>query len=321
MPNLNKKTHSRPHSLYRIQNWATYDQKLVERGSLTFWLSDDLATLWNAPPKKQRGATLIYSDEAIRLLLTVKEVFHLTNRSVEGFMRSLFQLLHLALPVPDHSTLSKRGQRLPVPLPKKVRGPLTLVLDSTGLKLYGAGEWKVRQHGLSKRRTWRKVHLGIEPQSGEIQAVVLSENSCSDAAMVNPLLQQLPQPLTTLIADGGYDQRQVYIQLAAHSPQAQIHIPPRKNARIWQHGNTQAERLKRDENLRYIRRHGRRLWKTRTGYHIRLSVETTMFRLKSLFGDHLSARLLPTQTTQVLIRCAALNRITQLGMPQSYKVC
>lgn len=99
-----------------------------------------------------------------------------------------------------------------------------------------------------------------------------------------------------------------------------ILIPPRKNARIWQHGNTKSQRLKRDENIRSLRKQGRKAWKEKSGYHMRSLAETAMFRLKTIFGDELSARLLETQTTQALVRCAALNKMTHLGMPQSYKV-
>ncbi len=320
MPNQNKKTRSRPTSLYRIQNWSAYEKALVQRGSITFWLADDFETTWGHVGNKQRGAQFAYSDQAILTMLTVKEVFHLTNRQAEGFMRSLFALLHIDLAVPDHSTLSKRGKSVPVRLPKKARGPLSIVMDSSGLKIYGEGEWKVRMHGKSKRRTWRKLHVGVDPTSGEIQAAALTANSISDDEMVETLVQQLTQPVAAFAADGSYDKRKVYDQLHAHSPDAKVLIPPRKNARIWQHGNTQAERLKRDENLRYIRRHGRTAWKRDSGYHVRSSAETTMFRMKTIFGDQLSARLLETQTTQAMIRCAALNKMTQLGMPQSYKV-
>lgn len=320
MPNQNKKTRSRPPALYRIKNWAVYEKALVQRGSLTFWLSDDFEQTWRPRGAKQRGAQFAYSDHAIQIMLTVKEVFHLTNRQVEGFMRSLFALLHLALPVPDHSTLSKRGVTLQVKLPKKVRSPLNIVMDSTGLKIYGEGEWKVRTHGKSKRRTWRKLHLGIEPASGEIQAAALTENSISDDTMAVLLLAQVPHPITVFAADGSYDTRKVYNALQLHSPDALILIPPRQNARIWQHGNSGAERLKRDENLRTIRQQGRKGWKAESGYHVRSLAETAMFRMKTLFGEGLSARLLETQTTQALIRCAALNKMTHAGMPQSYKV-
>jgi hypothetical protein len=315
-----KRTPSRPKTLYRVKNWTEYDKALVQRGSITFWLSDEVEKVWLYTGEKQRGSQFDYSDKAIEIMLTIKEVFHLTNRGVEGFVRSLFELMKISLPVPDHSTLPRRGKTLQVKLPKKVSGGLNLVLDSTGLKIYGEGEWKVRKHGYSKRRTWRKLHLGADPESGEIQAVLLTKNSVSDDAVVKKLLEQVEQTLLACAADGAYDKRKVYDALNKHSPAVEILIPPRKNARIWQHGNSKAERLKRDENLRYIRRHGWQQWKDDSGYHMRSLAETAMFRLKAIFGAELSARLIETQTTQALIRCLALNRMTHLGMPESYQV-
>jgi hypothetical protein len=320
MPNPNKQIRSCQKPVYRIRNWAAYDKALVQRGSITFWLSDDFEKTWYHAGEKQRGAQFTYRDQAILIMLTVKEVFHLTNREVEGFMRSLFKLLKIHLTVPDHSTLSKRAQTLKVKLPKKTRGQLDIVMDSTGLKIYGEGEWKVRMHGKSKRRTWRKLHVGVDPDSGEIQAAVLTENSISDDEMAETLFQQITQPIATFAADGSYDKRKVYVSLRRHSPAARVLIPPRRNARIWQHGNTHAERLKRDENLRSIRQHGRKTWKRESGYHVRSLAETAMFRMKTIFGDDLSTRLLATQTTQALVRCAALNKMTHLGMPQSFRV-
>ena len=315
-----KRTQPRPKPLYRVKNWSEYDQALVHRGSLTFWLSDGFERTWLYTGEKQRGSQFDYSDKAIEIMLTLKEVFHLTNRGVEGFVRSLFAMMKIDLPVPDHSTLSKRGKILKVKLPKKTSGSLNMVFDSTGLKVYGEGEWKVRKHGYSKRRTWRKLHLGADPESGEIQAVLLTENSISDDAAVKELLEQIGQKLIACAADGAYDKRKVYDALNKHSPKVQILIPPRKNARIWQHGNSKAEPLKRDENLRYIRKHGQQQWKEDSGYHMRSLVETAMFRLKNIFGDELSTRLLETQTTQALIRCLALNKMTHLGMPVSFQV-
>jgi Transposase DDE domain len=313
-------THSRQKALYRVKNWSKYDKALVERGSITFWLSDDFEKTWLYTGDKQRGSQFDYSDQAILVMLTIKEVFHLTNRGVEGFVVSLFRMLKINLPVPDHSTLSKRGKRLKVKLPKKTNQSLNIVMDSTGLKIYGEGEWKVRMHGISKRRTWLKLHIGANPRDGEIQAVILTENNISDDAAVEVLLDQIEQDIVNFAADGAYDKRKVYDCLNAHSPDVNILIPPRKNARIWKHGNTKTERLKRDQNLRSIRKHGRKEWKKNSGYHIRSLAEATMFRLKTIFGGELSTRLLETQTTQALVRCAALNKITHLGMPQSYKV-
>lgn len=317
-----KRTKSRQKALYRVKNWTDYDTALVQRGSITFWMSDDFETTWLyiSCGKRQRGSQFDYSDQAILVMLTVKEVFHLTNRGVEGFMRSIFQLMRINLPVPDHSTLSKRGKDLKVKLPKKASRSLNIVMDSTGLKIYGEGEWKVRVHGVSKRRTWRKLHVGANPDDGEIQAVILTENNVSDDAAVKVLLEQIEQEIVNFAADGAYDKRKVYDCLNTHSPNVNILIPPRKNARIWKHGNTKAERLKRDENLRSIRTQGRKEWKKDSGYHIRSLAETTMFRLKTIFGNEFSTRLLETQTTQAVVRCAALNKMTHLGMPQSYKV-
>jgi len=315
-----KRTPSRPKSLYRVKNWNEYEKALVQRGSITFWLTDDFEKNWRHTGEKQRGSQFAYSDKAIEIMLTVKEVFHLTNRQTEGFIGSLFALMKIGLPVPDHSTLSKRGRGLKVSLPKKANSSLHIVMDSTGLKIYGEGEWKVRQPGVSKRRTWRKLHVGVNPQDGEFQAVLLTDNSVSDDNAVAGLLVQIEQELDEFAADGAYDKRKVYDSLNAHSPGVNILIPPRKNARIWKHGNTKAEPLKRDENLRSIRKHGRKAWKKRSGYHVRSLAETAMFRLKTIFGNELSARLIETQTTQALIRCAALNRMTHSGMPQAYKV-
>jgi hypothetical protein len=319
MPKLTQ-PHSRQKGLYRVKNWSEYDKALVERGSITFWMAEGFEKRWMYAGKKQRGSQFDYSDEAIAIMLTVKEVFHFTNRQTEGFVRSLFRMNKINLPVPDHTTLSKRGKKLKVSLPKTSSKSVNIVMDSTGLKIYGEGEWKVRMHGVSKRRTWLKLHIGVNPDTGEIQAALLTKNNISDDQAVEPLLEQIEQTILDFGADGAYDKRKVYDSLNKHSPDVNILIPPRKNAHIWKHGNSKSERLKRDENLRYIRKHGRKAWKKDSGYHVRSLVETSMFRLKTVFGNKLSARLIETQTTQALVRCAALNKMTHLGMPQSYKV-
>lgn len=162
----------------------------MQRGSLTLWIDDEMRRQWHYAGPTQRGAQFTYSDLAIEALLSLKEVFHLSNRATEGLGRSILNLLAVDLDVPDHTTLSRRGQTLQVRLPKKARGPLALVLDSTGLKVYGEGEWKVRHPGYSKRRTWRKIHLSVDAASSEIQAVLLTEAGVHDAeaapAVVGP---------------------------------------------------------------------------------------------------------------------------------------
>jgi hypothetical protein len=315
-----KQTQPRRKSLYRVKNWPEYEQALRKRSSLTFWWPQDMAKNWRYAGAKQRGRPLAYSDQAIELVLTFKELFHLTHRGAEGFMRSLLGLLKIHVAVPDHSTLSRRSRCLRVKLPRTVSGPLHLVLDSTGLKVFGEGEWKVRKFGYARHRTWRKLHVGLDPDSGEIQAVALTTNSLSDAATAEGLLAQIEAHLLSCTADGAYDKRRVYQALQRHSPGVRMLIPPRQDAHIWQHGNSKQVRLQRDENLRYIRQHGRRQWKRKCGYHKRSLAENLMFRLKTIFGDRLSARRLDTQVTQALIRCRALNQMTHLAMPHSYPV-
>jgi hypothetical protein len=320
MPNTTKATRSHRKAIYHIRNWPAYDRALVQRGSLTVWMSDDALQAWQYQGPAQRGAQFDYSDQAIEAMWTLKEVFHLSNRQTEGLVRSLFELMQVALSVPDHSTLSRRAKTVQLRLPKRARGPLHLVLDSSGLKVYGEGEWKVRQYGWSRRRTWRKFHVAVDTERGEIQAAMLSTAGMADAELVEPLVDQIDQPIASVAGDGGYDKRHVYTTLHARAPTAEILIPPQRNARIWQHGNTHAPPHPRDEAIRFIRTHGRKHWKVESGYHQRSLAETAMFRFKIIFSDRLSARLLTTQATQFGVRCRALNIMTHLGMPDSHKV-
>ena len=136
-----------------------------------------------------------------------------------------------------------------------------MVVDSTGLKVYGEGEWKMRKHGKSKRRTWRKLHLSVNPESSEIETMLLSEAGMADGDAAVSMIEEIDQPIKQYAGDGAYDKRKVYQRIKEHSPDCQINIPPRKDAHIWQHGNCKAPPYPLDENLRYIRKHGRRAWK------------------------------------------------------------
>lgn len=306
---------------YRIRNWSEYNASLVKRGSLTVWIDEDVIRAWRpeSGATRRRGGQRLFSDLAIEALLTVRAVFHLPLRATQGFAQSMLELLGLELVVPCYSTLSRRGQTLPVSLPTQAQGPLHAVLDSTGLKIFGEGEWKVRQHGYSQRRTWRKLHLCVDEASGEIQLALLSDVSLDDAAAACQLLLEVQRPLTQVSADGSYDKRKVYEACAAQQVE-RIAIPPRHDAHIWQHGNCEAAPLPRDENLRRIRAIGRQAWKRESGYHRRSLAETAVFRLKTIFGPTLRARQFKNQQTEASIKCAALNRMSQLGMPRSERI-
>lgn len=303
---------------YRIRNWAEYDRALIRRGSLTIWVDQESLDAWDHQGSPRWGAKFVYSDTAIQCLLTIRAVFHLPLRATQGMAQSIFELMGLDLDVPHYSTLSRRAADLKVDLARKSKGPLHLVLDSTGLKVFGEGEWKVRKHGYTKRRTWRKLHLAIDAESHEIQAVALTEAGVDDAEEVDHLLKPIDREVASAAADGAYDKRKVY---RVREPlTARILIPPRRDARIWRHGNSSGPPLARDENLRAIRRLGRRAWKRESGYHTRSLAETGVFRMKALFGGHLASRDLRRQVTEGAVRCRALNIMTRLGMPDSHCV-
>lgn len=316
---------------YRIRNWKEYNAALVARGSLTIWLDDAACRSWlNDGRSGQRGASNTYSDVAIETAWHLKVVYHQTLRGTQGLLASVLQLLGVDLPVPDYSTLARRASRLNVRVAQRQRAvvdsgqPIHLVVDATGCKIYGEGEWKVRQHGISKRRTWRKLHLGINEATGEILAAVVTTNDVSDGAVLADLLEQVEAVIGQVSGDGGYDRADCYEAIAARAQRQgqaiRVTIPPRRNARIQQHGNSHAPPLARDENLRRIRAVGRAQWKRESGYHRRSLAATGMFREKTIFGEKLSSRGFDNQATEAFIRCLALNRMTQLGMPQSYRV-
>lgn len=305
---------------YRLRNWSQYNKALVQRGSLTVWVSEDVLSAWhNTARTGRRGKPADYTDTAILCMATLEEVYRLPLRATQGLTRSIIKLLGVELSVPCYTTLCRRRRSLEVELPRRKKPePLHLVVDSTGIKVYGEGEWKVRQHGYTKRRTWRKLHLGVDQATHEFVAVVVSTNDFKDSQLLPDLLEQVEEEIQQVSADGAYDSRNCYDALRQR--EARAAIPPRDGAKIWQHGNTKAERHIRDENLRAIRRKGRREWKRACGYHRRSLAETQVFRVKMIFGERVSARSFEGQAAQLLVRCATLNRMTHLGMPDSYAV-
>jgi hypothetical protein len=306
---------------YRVRNWKEYNRSLMKRGSLTFRISDELIDNWiEKEESRTRGRAFTYSAAAIMTMACVKFVFHQAGRQTRGLIESIFRLLKVPLSVPDHSTLSRRMSGLKVALPiRPSTAPRHIVCDSTGLKVYGEGEWKVRTHGFSKRRTWRKLHLQIDAATGEIVASAASGNKVSDDSMFERLIEENEQEIGQISADGAYDRWKVYEAIKRRGIE-RVAIPPQKRARIKQHGNCKAPPLVRDENLRAIRRHGRAKWKREAGYHRRSLAETGMFRFKRTFTDKLQSRSIENEFQEMRIKCAILNRMTHLGKPESCKV-
>ena len=302
---------------YRIRNWPQYNKALSNRGSITFWFDEDAIQSWlNFSRSGKRGKPRTYGDACIQSMLVLKSVYHLPQRATYGLVCSLLELMDLDLPVPHSTILSRRAAKLSIALPPLNRcEPLHVLVDSTGLKVFGEGEWKVRTHGISKRRTWRKLHLAMNAETGEILASVATSSNVSDKEVLPLLLEQIAEPIKQLTADGGYDYATCYEVIAERKARAVI--PPRRTGRL----HPQDERLRaRDKNLRRIRKVGRKKWKKQSHYHRRSLVETQMMRVKTIFGSSLSSRGFHNQATEMGIRCVTLNRMTQLGMPESYPI-
>jgi hypothetical protein len=283
---------------YRIRNWSKYNSALVRRGSLTIWFDPHSRAKWiNSITTGQRGRPVFYADTAISCCLIVREVFHLPLRQTQGLVQSIVGLLQIKFPTPHYSLLSRRARKLQFDLsatrPKKVKH---LVIDASGLKVYGEGEWKVRLHGADKRRTWRKLHISIDASTQQITSALLTDKDVVDPRCLPRLLKQVEADVEKVYGDGAYDSRQCYRGI--YKRKALPVIPPRKGSTLWED-----DYLKnRNENLRGVRKLGIKGWKKQSGYHKRSLVETAFYRLKTIFSDRLRNRRDDTQITAEMIR-------------------
>jgi hypothetical protein len=250
------------------------------------------------------------------MALTLRAVFRLALRQTEGLIGSLLQLLGLDLAVPDHSTLSRRAETLEVPKSSpSSRGPVHLLVDSTGLRLCGPGEWLVETHGTQRRRSWRKLHVGVDAETGQILASELTTSDVDDGSQVEPLLHQITAPLASLIGDGAYDQAGIYDTVAKHYPEADVIVPPRSTA--VPSDMAESTPTQRDRHLQSIAEHGRMGWQKRSQYNRRALVEASISRLKRVFGNALRSRTEHRRATEAVIAVQTSNRMLELGRPKS----
>jgi len=297
---------------YKTKNWPSYNTALKQRGSLSIWFDPEMT--WHAAPTGKRGRQPEFSDAAIQVCLTMKVLFGMPLRQTTGFVESLLRLAGLDWKVPDFSTLSRRQKTLSVAIPYRGRtGPLHLLIDATGIKAEGEGEWNARKHGGSKKRLWRKLHLGMDEETLEIRAVGVTTSNVGDAPMLPDLLEQIPpdQEIATVTDDT----RRCHNVIAARGAAAVI--PPRKNAQLWK--PTTAGAIARNEAVRACKYLGRALWRKLTGYHRRSRAETKMHCVK-LLGQGLMARDFDRQVAELQTRIAVLNRYTALGIPVTESV-
>ncbi|OYD83888.1 IS5 family transposase [Azospirillum brasilense] len=311
--------HHIPKQRYRVRNWLEYDAALRARGSLTVWFSDEAVERWRAETRSTPGGQRTYSDLAILTALTLRAVYRLALRQTEGLVASLVQLLGLDLAVPDHSTLSRRAKTVTVLAPlATANDPVRLLVDSTGVKLCGPGDWLVEKHATRRRRAWRKLHIGLDAVTGRIVAATLTDHDVDDASQVGPLLDQSAEPLEAVIADGAYEQSGVYEAMNERHPGAAVVVPPRSTA--VPSDTAQSDPTPRDRHLQAIADGGRRAWQATSGYNLRALVEAFFSRYKHVIGDGLRFHTDDRQQTEIGVAALVLNRMLDLGRPDSVRI-
>jgi hypothetical protein len=292
------------------RNWSQYNRSLVNKGSLTIWIDSNYYEQWINLGRRGRPK---FDKSVIKIGWILKTVYRLTYRALEGFFGSILKLMKLPHKVPNYTLFCKRANEVLEELPKlSKRRPTDLVVDSSGLKVYGEGEWKVKVHGRDKPRKWIKAHIAVDPQSQEIIALEVTESTVGDATVLPTLLEKTTNSVKRVFADGAYDRLKCRQYLHNHGIEGTI--PPPKNACI-----RQKEALSgRNDAIKTIRYFGgdkvaKSIWKKLVGYHKRSLVETAFSSLKRFFGDRLQSLKKSTQTLEITLRCWSLNRIRRLN--------
>jgi hypothetical protein len=308
---------------YKLNNWKVYNSNLCQRGSLLLYIDESVLRSWREIDiSKKVVGEQTYPESIILCCLLIKMQYHQPLRQTTGFVKSILTMAGYSdLDVPNYTTLCRRQTGLPVHITKRWESgeKIAVAIDSTGLKVYGDGEWKVRKHGVSKRRTWLKLHIGIDINTQEIIGVSLTGNDIDDAAEAKEILKGKAEKIERFYGDGAYDDFS-FRKILGDAKQI---IPPPKDAVV--HQETKRKPLKeyliqRNKAVEYINKHDRKQWKISEGYHQRSLNETVMFRYKTAFGGEMQARKIENQQTEVLIKSKILNIYRDVGIPMSYRV-
>ena len=302
----------------KTRDWSKYNASAKKSGAITFYISQEAIDGWyNREPTGERGASETYSDIAIEACLTLRAVYGLPLRKANGFIQSILDLMKRNLNCPDYTTLCRRAKQIQITFERPAtKGPIVVAMDSTGIKVYGEGEWKVRQHGVSKRRTWLKLHMAVNVHNNHIESFEVTQNYVADSEVGPQLLKAVAAPIHACSGDGAYDAEAVY--QAAEDIEATPIIPPRKDARLQDSAYAITAKDPRDAAINYIHQHGggddgRKAWKLASGYHARSLSETAVYRFKTHFGSSVRARVFDNQCAEIAIKVKALNKIAALG--------
>jgi hypothetical protein len=282
------------------------------------WFTEEAIEGWRAAPRTSRGGQPSCSDLAIATALTLRAVFHLAPRQTEGLTASILRLPGLDLAVPDHTTLSRRAETLEVPRRHGGQTPVHLLVDSTGLKLCGPGEWLTEKHGTGRHRSWRELHLATDADTGRIVASVLTGHDADDGGQVGPLPERVDGPVASLTADGADHRNDVHAGVAARCPEAEMIVPPRSSA--VPSASAATAPTARDRHLQAIVERGRMGWQRASGYNWRALVEADVSRWKRVIGNGLRSQRDGRQATEAAIAAEVLNRMLELGRPEYVRI-
>jgi hypothetical protein len=291
------------------RNWQQYNRQLVSRGSCLLYIDPELVHQW-VVQSGHRGRPAFHL-RVIELALTLREAYGMPLRAAQGFLRSLIKLMGLSLKEPDYTLLCKRARELNKCLRHWAGQPKCIVVDSTGLKIYGQGEWRRNRYRLSRHQKWIKFHLGIDADTQQIIACFATDDRTIDAQAVSQLMADAPLSLELAIGDGAYDREAS--RKYFHGRGMRTLIPPRHDALL----DDQPFKAERNVIICQMMEHGdrkegRRLWKQQSGYHRRSRVEAAISRAKRQFGDRLTARRSDNQLAQLVLRCNVMNRMRAL---------
>lgn len=311
---------------YRVRNWANYNKSLTNRGSITFWFSEDIAKAWHPNPTIcNRGGQKYYGDMVIHCALTLRQLFRLPLRATEGLMKSLVELMKLKVRTPNYTTLCRRAKGLKIDLKiSKTHKARHVLVDSTGIQAIGEGEWKKLRHGESRHQLWRKLHIAMDADDQTILSATMTDSVRLDGNYLPELINQIQGSIAQITGDGAYDKKNCY--QIAHQRNAKPVFPPQHNACVQRNKYRKDPALDaRDVAITQIGRSEDREerlknWKQTNNYHRRSLVETMMSRMKSVFGDQMRARTFENQKIDLLIRCYAINKMNGLGLPVSIAV-
>lgn len=308
---------SRKYSQYKLTNWSSYNRYLRKRGRLDFMIADDLSKGWYEEKSihKKRGRRKEYSDLAIIQCLKIRFLFCLKLRQTKGFINHLFELSGFLIKCPDYSVISRRCKNLGLStsLIDTSEEFDHISMDSTGIQTYTGNEWLENKHGKRYiRRIWKKIHIAIDDK-GRILASSTTDHKEDDRSQIENLLDKVNAK--EFLGDPGYDGEKVYQLLRAKGMKPTIR-PPNHLQNI----KFNDEKTEREKAVDYQQNRGYQAWRVKNKYGRREKVENTFFRFKTSFGCQFLSREEQNMANEMIIKCQLLNRMFEIGRPESVRV-